>query len=140
MKKRIVIILCIMFLLTGCGVRKIEVNNPRTEEEIISFVKKKIYLETNDDVDVTIISKEDLVVCTESFDGCLKYQKVENGYSYELEIKDTKNKKILGTGIYKDGYVMYDKKYENDYEKEKWEISYELNIYYLGHTKVYFDK
>ena len=50
-----------IFLLTGCGVEHIKVNNPLNENEIISYVQKQIYNETGDNVTVKINSKEELI-------------------------------------------------------------------------------
>ena len=119
-----------MFFLTGCGVDNIKVNNPLNENEIISYVQKQIYSETSDNVIVKIISKEDLEVCTDWFGGCVNYQKVDNGYSYTLEITNKDNTNIIATGTYNDGYIIYDDEYtdgksikeiyfESDYKEQK---------------------
>ena len=100
-----------IFLLTGCGVDSIKVNNQLNENEIISYVQKSIYNETGDNVTVKITSKENLKVCTAWFDDCFNYQNVDNGYSYTLEITNKDNTDIIATGTYDDGYIIYDDKY-----------------------------
>lgn len=128
--KLLLISLVGMFFLTGCGVDNIKVNNPLNENEIISYVQKQIYSETSDNVIVKIISKEDLEVCTDWFGGCVNYQKVDNGYSYTLEITNKDNTNIIATGTYNDGYIIYDDEYtdgksikeiyfESDYKEQK---------------------
>lgn len=109
--KMLLISLIGIFLLTGCGVDSIKVNNPLSENEIISYVQKQIYNEIGDNVVVKISSKEDLKVCTEWFDGCIYYEKVDNGYSYTLEITNKDNTDIIATGTYDDGYIIYDDRY-----------------------------
>lgn len=108
--KLLLILIVGTFLLTGCGVDSIKVNNPLNEKEIISYVQKQIYNETGDNVIAKITSKEPLKVCTDWFDGCINYQKVDNGYSYTIEIT---NNNISATGTYNDGYIIYDDKYTN---------------------------
>lgn len=100
-----------IILLTGCGVDYINVNNPLSEEEIISQFKKQIYEETGDNVDVEIILKKKLKVCTEWLDGCIYYQKVNNGHSYTLKITNKKDN-IIANGKYSDGYILYDEIYD----------------------------
>lgn len=111
--KLLLISLIGIFLLTGCGVDSIKVNNPLSENEIISYVQKQIYNETGDKVAVKINSKEDLKVCTAWVDTCIYYQKVDNGHSYTLEITNKDNTDITATGVYDDGYIIYDDKYTN---------------------------
>ena len=84
--KLLLILIVGTFLLTGCGVDSIKVNNPLNEKEIISYVQKQIYNETGDNVIAKITSKEDLKVCTVWLDDCFYHQKVDNGYSYTLKI------------------------------------------------------
>lgn len=123
-----------IFLLTGCGVDSIKVNNKLNENEIISYVQKSIYNETGDNVTVKIISKEDLKVCTAWFDDCFNYQKVDNGYSYTLEIINKDNTDIIATGTYDDGYIIYDDKYtdgksiKDSYFKSNYKAQKGLNL------------
>lgn len=129
--KFVLISLIGIFLLTGCGIDSIKVNNQLNENEIISYVQKSIYNETGDNVTVKITSKEDLKACTASmFNDCHNYQKVDNGYSYTLEIKNKDNTDIIATGTYDDGYIIYGDKYtdgksivdsyfENNYKVQK---------------------
>ena len=108
--KKIILLSMTAILLTGCEKKIIKADNPLSEDDVIKYVEKEIYNQTYDDVDVKIISKENLSACTATFDGCISYQKVEGGTSYKLEIKSKKNKELVATGTYKDGYIMYDKK------------------------------
>lgn len=107
-----------LLLLSGCGVDSIKVHNPLTETEIVSYVEQEIYKETGDKVTATIISKENLTVCTAFFDGCVRSQTVDGGHSYKLEIVNVDNRDIAATGTYRDGYIMYDDKY-TDGKSEK---------------------
>lgn len=128
MIKKVKLLLILMvgtFLLTGCGVDSIKVNNPLNEKEIISYVQKQIYNETGDNVIAKITSKKDLEVCTDWFDGCIHHQKVDNGYSYTLEITNKDNSNIVATGTYYDGYIIYDDKYTDG--KSINEFSFESN-------------
>ena len=113
-KFKLIIPVFFVILLCGCGVNSVKVNNPLTENEIISYVQNEIYRETSDDTNVKIINKKELSVCTESLVGdCFKYQIVEGGYSYEVEITNRSNSEIIGTGTYNDGYILYDEQYTN---------------------------
>ena len=115
MLKRIKLIIFIILViqLCGCGVDRVKVNNPLTENAIINYIQNEIYRETGDETRVNIINKKELSVCTAWFDGCVKYQTVEGGHSYEVEIINKSNNKIIGAGTYEDGYIAYDKEYIN---------------------------
>lgn len=128
--KLFLIFLLGLFGLSGCGVDKIKADNPANEKEIISYVQKQIYDEFGDEVDVEILEKKELRVCTEWFDTCFKEQDVENGYSYALNIINKDSPEIISTGTYHDGYIIYDDKYnegkmvkekffDSDYKKQK---------------------
>lgn len=121
--KLLLILIVGTFLLTGCGVDSIKVNNPLNEKEIISYVQKQIYNETGDNVIAKITSKEDLKVCTVWLDDCFYHQKVDNGYSYTLKITNKDNSNIVATGTYNDGYIIYDK-YGNEINEFYFESNY----------------
>lgn len=120
MLKKFKLIIPVFFamLLCGCGVDSVKVNNPLTENEIIKFVQNEIYRESSDETNVKIINKKELSVCTSWFDDCLRYQTVEGGHSYEVEITNRSNNEIIGTGKYDDGYTLYDKQYTNGKSKK----------------------
>ncbi len=109
-KIKFIIPFFLIFLTCGCGVDSVKVNNPLTEKEIIDYIQNEIYKETGDETEIIIKNKKELSVCTAWFDGCISYQTVENGYSYEVEIVN-KGNDIVGTGTYDDGYILYDKQY-----------------------------
>ena len=110
---KLVILVFLVILLCGCGVGSVKVNNPLTENEIINYVQNEIYRETGDETRVSIINKEKLSVCTAWLDGCVRYQTVEGGHWYEVEIINKSNNEIIGKGKYRDGYIKYDKQYTN---------------------------
>lgn len=115
-----------LFLISGCGVRSIKVNNPLTQDEIIAYIENKISIDMGDKVTAKIISKNNLKVCTSWFDTCLRYQTVDGGYSYQIEIVNNDNKEIVATGTYDDGYIKYDKQYTNGKQEKE---SYFINNY-----------
>lgn len=118
----LIVLITIILLSTGCGVHKVEVDNPLSEEQIITHFQKQIYDETGDNVVVEIVSKKKLEVCTEPFidASCSKTQFVDGGYSYKVrilnnEIKSKSNETIISTGIYNDGYYIDKEKYNSEF-------------------------
>lgn len=84
-----------------------EAYNPLKEDEIITYIQNRIYNETGDTVTVNITSKKELELVSASlFDIPLEYEKVDNGHSYTVEIKNMNNTDIIATGTYTDGYVI----------------------------------
>lgn len=112
-KIKVIIPLFIVMFISGCGVDSVKVDSPATENEIINYVQNEIYEETGDETKVNITNKTKLSVCTDWFDDCVKTQDVKGGHSYEVEIINKTNHKIIGTGTYNDGYIEYDKKFTN---------------------------
>ena len=102
MKKSVILVILlfslIFFLLFIFMNNIIIVNDPLSEKEIISYVQKQIYNETGDNVIVKIKEKSDLKVGTSWFDSCIRYQKVDKGYSYVLEITNVDNSEIVALG------------------------------------------
>ena len=114
---KIILISILTLLLTGCESEKRVVDNPLSEEEIIKYAQERIYEETGDDVIVEIVSKKQMQVANLWFDGPVGYQDVEGGHEYELKITSAKDKNIVSSGYYKDGYITYDG--ENNTQKYK---------------------
>ena len=104
-----VVSLIMTVFLTGCRYDMIKVNNPLTEDEIITYVQDRIYEETGDRVTAEIISKRRLRVTTLWIDGPVAQQSVDGGYEYRLEITSRVDKNVVATALYRDGYIIYDK-------------------------------
>lgn len=115
MLRMIVLIISVFLVISlwGFDVNSVKVNNPLTENEIINYIQNEIYRETGDETRVNIINKKELSIAKNWLDGCVRYQPVEGGYSYEVEIMNKSNNEIIGTGTYEDGYIEYDKQYMN---------------------------
>ena len=121
--KILILLLGVFIFLTGCGadVKYYETIN---ENKLISIVKEKVYQEYGDEVKIEIISKEDLDVCTASFDGCISSEKIKGSYSYELKVTNIAIPEIFGLITYhdtyiKDGVKIIDKIYLGDYGESK---------------------
>lgn len=111
------LIVCVLILsvliLSGCGYDAIIVKGAKSEKEVISYVKKEIYSETKENVDVKIVSKERAEICTDTIDTCIHYQKVWGGYTYSFEITNDKYTDLVATGTYTDGYTIYDESFDD---------------------------
>lgn len=119
LKKGIVFILIIVgiFFTISCNTDNTvtaEAYNPLNEDEIITYIQNRIYNEIGDTVTVNITSKKELELVSASlFDIPLEYEKVDNGHSYTVEIKNMNNTDIIATGTYTDAYVIYDPDFIN---------------------------
>lgn len=114
----IIVSLILTLLLTGCSNDKIVVDEPLSEEEIISYVQEKIRNDTGDDVSVEIVSKKQLSVPTMWFDGPMNYQNVSGGHEYELKITNINDESFTAKGTYMDGYIIYSDKDHPDGNKK----------------------
>ena len=107
-----ILLVIFMILLSGCEMEMAFVKDPLSKKDVIKHVQKEIYNEFGDEVTVKIVSQDDLMVCTYVWDECdTPNQKVRGGTSYKLEIRDNKNREVVATGTYNDGYVAYGTKY-----------------------------
>ena len=104
----IILIIISALLMTGCENEKMVADNPLSEDEIIKYAQERIYEETGDEVTVEIVSKKQMQVPIMWIDGPIGYEDVEGGHEYELKITSVKNKNIVSTGYYQDGYITYD--------------------------------
>ena len=135
-KLKLIILLLLVIILYGCGTEYIIVSNPLTEKEIINYVQNEIYKETNDHTKINIIGKKKLSVCTFWFDGCISYQTVKGGHSYEVEIINKTNNEIIGTGTYDDAYI----KFNTNYTKGKSKRNHRFTSNYKEQKGLYLVK
>lgn len=105
---KIIIPIFLVMLLCGCKSDLIIADKPLKKKDVIGYVQNEIYEKTGDETKVKIINKEESSVCTFWFDDCLRYQTIKGAYTYEVEIINKTNKKIIATGKYEDGYIKYD--------------------------------
>lgn len=108
MKKRIIIILLMALLLTGCGGPKVIKENQRSEKEVKQYVIDKITT-SYPGVEVEFQTKnQEKVYATLCLDGCESSppsETVKGGYEYIFSIKDSQNN--IAIAKYRDA-VKYD--------------------------------
>ena len=134
----IILLIISVLLMTGCENEKMVAENPLSAEEVIKYAQERIYEETGDEVTVEIVSKEQLRVSTLWLDGPIAFDDVEDGYEYELKITSVKDKNIVSSGYYKDGYTTYDEKTQRiKYQNDSQFTSNYVNVkgYYLVKTE-----
>ena len=127
--KLILILLCCLFLFTGCK-RKLQSYNSLTEYEMIKYVKDVIYKDIGEEVNVEIKSKWQNEVCDALIDGsCFGAHKVPDTFRYNLIITSKNNPKISAEGnyftdSYKEDNIIIEREF--DYENYKKKYAYDL--------------
>ena len=124
-KIKVLALITITFLFTGCKINALSSNNSLSEKQIIEYIEKNILEQEGDKVKAKILSKENVRSCSAYIFNsvCIYSSDIEDVYRYNIEIKN-EEENIVATGTYTDSYLIYDKENTNEVE-----IKFEHNYF-----------
>ena len=143
MKKIIVLIVLILFMLTGCSKANVDKKIKKTDDEVISYVNQELKSKYSN-ISISLSKKEQEYTLSDKCWNTCGRMEVKDAYRYTFKITD--NSGNIAYAVYFDGYIKTNKNNKKKYDNKLIESYGVLNDQkenlekYSNLLYTYFDK